>query len=141
MSEVTKDVSLTISADVVQPIVEAKIQAAIAEAMKPNAQAMIEAMVERVMTEKVKENGKKDIHNSWYNTVPFMEVMTRNVLQQCAEKAFREWVEEHRPKITEAFKKLLSRKHSELARVMLDACEGAISSKYARVSVSLLDKN
>jgi hypothetical protein len=140
VSEVTKDVSLTISADVVQPIVEAKIQAAIADAMKPNAEALIDAMVDRVMNEKVQSNGKKNHRDDYYNKYPFMETMCNNVLKECAEVAFREWVEAHRPKIIESFKKLLARKHNELAKVMLEACQGAIASKYARVSVSLADK-
>ena len=104
-----KDVSLTISQEIVKPIVEAKIKQALIEALGGSESALIGKMIDTFLLQKVNKDGKVE-GSSYYDKYTYVDILLRNMVNEALKDAVKSWVDENREMIKAAVYEKLSTK-------------------------------
>lgn len=104
-------VDIKIGDELIRPVIEAKIQAAIIEALSDE-KGLIERVVTSALTEKVKTS---DSYSS--ERIPWIEKLCREIVQDSAKEAIRQWAESKKEAITAEFLRQLSTQRTSKAVV------------------------
>ena len=129
-----------ITEETVGEIIRQRVMAGIADALGGNG-FIIEKLVDAAVNMKVDETGKRSQYDS-SNKYTFVEALTRQMIQQAAQEACREWVSNNKKLVTEAFLKQLNKSKSAMATSFVDGLAKAIDSSWMfSVSVNLNQKD
>lgn len=123
------NVSVEISEDLVRPIIEAKIHAAIAREMAKDRDDLLEKLVQGAMVQKCNTHGQVSQY-SYDNNTTFIEVITKQAIQNAAREAMREFMADNTTRIKELVKKEFSKKQATLAKAMVDGMVENMKSDY-----------
>ena len=126
-----KMASLQINNDIIKPIIEKQIQAAIV-ANLGNHEELIGKMVSLALHAKVNSNGNIDTRSSYDNKYDFLEIITSKTIQEAAQNALTEWLNENSKKIRDAVIAELAKptRQKSMAKAFADAVETSITSKW-----------
>lgn len=123
-------VNLEINKELIEPIVTKKIEASIAESLiSPN--IIIEKLVQLALHQKVDNTGKVGQYSS-YNSYYFLEIITKNAIQEKAKEALHEWLKENTEKIKQSVINELNKdeRRNKIAQVYLDTIEQSLKCNW-----------
>lgn len=128
MSTTAPLAQLTINPEMIRGVVETQIQAAIVAQLQqtPN---LIESVVAMAMKTKVNEQGRIGQYSS-DNRYDLISVLCRNAIQEYAQIAVREWVQEQKPEIVKAIRKHLTATKTKVVQQFVAAAEKALSPDF-----------
>jgi hypothetical protein len=94
-----KDVSLTISQDIVKPIVEAKIKEAMVKCFSDDPNGLIGKVIDQFLLQKVDEKGER---SSYRNDYYYVDILLRNMINEALKDAVKSWVSDNQEIIKKA---------------------------------------
>jgi len=97
----SKDVSLTISHEIVKPIVEAKIKEAMVKCFSDNPEGLIGEIIDGFLTQKVDRKGERSSYSS-ENKYYYVDILLQNMVNASLKDAVKSWVSENQEKIKQA---------------------------------------
>jgi len=133
-----KDVSLTISKEIVTPIVEAKLKGAILEALGGKDE-LIEKLINDILTRKVASNGKRSSYSS-ENKYTWIDLSLTNQIKKAIEEEVKAQLIGSSKTIKEALVAQLRTKSgsNKVAKALLDGLLGSFVSAWrSKIDVHL----
>jgi hypothetical protein len=125
-----KIISLNVDESIILPIVKKKIEAKIAETLI-TPEELVEKVVSLALKQKVNKEGKVG-HYSSDNSYDFLEIITKNAIQEKAREALKKWLDVNSEKIKQAVLKELNSKDRQktIAKAYLNAIENSLKCNW-----------
>ena len=119
------NVEIKVSKELIEPVIAAKVQTAIVEALGDK-RGVIERMVAEALQAKVKNS------QYGYDTVPWIDRVCKDLIQESAKVAIRKWADEQQEKIVAEFVRQLSTKGTarSVVKAMTTGLAEAVACKW-----------
>ena len=133
-------ISMNIDNTVVSDVLNKQIKTAIIRELDKMPE-LLDSVVETALKQKVNSQGHKGNYSS-DNKYDFIDIISRNAIQNQAKTAVQEWLEENKDKIKEAIKKVLAKNTDNIAASLVyTMVENVKNGYYLKVNLDIEKQN